>query len=216
MRMPKEQFKVPLSVANESTKPILKGEWRGGEKFIIDSISGKIATEFTPIDLRQEKVVTEVHSILKWVNKKDPTGAVPTNPEKDSQFELWEYPVLKWAEENGINPQDGSSVIPKGFDDIHGPSHSPSVKLISPQEGASYSKSSTISATLQLGSKFPISRADYFVNNVFVGSSTRAPYSLNIKMQNVSGIDRTNVLRVVVYDSVLNKSSDEILFSTPL
>ncbi|MBL7045956.1 MAG: transglycosylase domain-containing protein, partial [Parcubacteria group bacterium] len=215
-KYPKEEFKVPLTTIDENTKPILKGEWRGGERFIIDSISGKIATEFTPVSLREEKVVTEVHSILKWVDKKDPTGPIPTNPEKDSQFTLWEYPVLKWAKENGIISQDGSLIIPTDFDGIHGPSLSPSVELISPQEGSSYNRSSTVTATLGLDSKFPISKADYFVNNVFVGSSTRAPYSLNINLNTVSDIDRRNVLRVVVYDSVLNKTSDEVIFTTPL
>ncbi|MDP6659772.1 MAG: PBP1A family penicillin-binding protein [Candidatus Pacebacteria bacterium] len=211
-----ESFKVPLSKIDENTKPVLRGEWKGGEQFIIDSISGKLATEYTPIELREERVVTDVHSILNWVDKKDPTNKTPKNPENDSQFELWEYPILEWAKENGIQTQDIESVIPKEIDDIHGPSLSPSVELISPQQSASYSSSSVIQARISKTLKFPISRADYFVNNVFVGSSTKSPYSLNINLSSVSSLGKTNILKVVVYDSVLNKGVDEVFFSTSI
>ena len=40
------------------------------KSFIIDKISGKLATENTPLETRQEKIITNVRSILYWVDKK--------------------------------------------------------------------------------------------------------------------------------------------------
>lgn len=37
------------------------------------------------------------HSILYWVNKNDPRGPIPSNPDSDPQFRYWEYGVNQWA-----------------------------------------------------------------------------------------------------------------------
>lgn len=42
----------------------------------------------------------EVHSILHYVNKEDPTGPIPSNPAQDPQYNLWEAPVRAWATTN--------------------------------------------------------------------------------------------------------------------
>jgi hypothetical protein len=39
----------------------------------------------------------QIHDILYYVDKKDPTGPLPSNPAKDSQFANWESGVLAWA-----------------------------------------------------------------------------------------------------------------------
>ena len=36
------------------------------------------------------------HSILYWVDKDNPRGPVPSNPEQDPQFKYWEYGVSAW------------------------------------------------------------------------------------------------------------------------
>ncbi len=42
-----------------------------------------------------------IHEILYWVNKTDPQGPTPTNPQADSQFEYWDYPVRNWVAIHG-------------------------------------------------------------------------------------------------------------------
>ncbi len=42
----------------------------------------------------------QVHSILYYVDKNDPTGAAPANPMSDPQFLDWETGVLNWASKN--------------------------------------------------------------------------------------------------------------------
>ncbi|MDO8582629.1 MAG: transglycosylase domain-containing protein [bacterium] len=41
-------------------------------------------------------VNNEVHTILYYVNKKDPLGPPPQNPQADSQFKNWEEGIISW------------------------------------------------------------------------------------------------------------------------
>lgn len=42
----------------------------------------------------------EIHSILYYVDRKDPLGQLPNNPDNDPQFRNWEISVLSWARNN--------------------------------------------------------------------------------------------------------------------
>jgi penicillin-binding protein 1C len=53
-------------------------------------------------DIKEPVSIINVHSILHWVNKENPRGQIPLNPYSDSQYIYWEYPVLKWVEQQGI------------------------------------------------------------------------------------------------------------------
>ena len=120
--LPKEEFEKPKKT--KGNKPFLNGQWLGGQTYLIDSVSGKLATEFTPPELVQEKVLTEIHSILYWLDKNNPSGAKPANPENDSQFRMWEIPVRRWAESANIKDQTEAD-IPKEKDDVHKPEYAP-------------------------------------------------------------------------------------------
>lgn len=96
-------------------KPVLKGEWQGGNTYLVNSVTGKRVSECTPKNLIEKKVLVQVHSILYWVNKNNPLGPTPENPNLDSQFELWEKPVRDWVSKQGIKEENFSD-IPQGFD----------------------------------------------------------------------------------------------------
>jgi len=81
-KYPEESFKPPVYDYNENLKPVLRGEWRGGEYVSTD----------TP-----GQVSINIHSILYWVDKNNPRGPRPENPANDPQFRYWEYPVQIWA-----------------------------------------------------------------------------------------------------------------------
>lgn len=79
-KVPDEQFEEPLVEDKTQLKPVLQGIWQGG------------------IFQNNNTMVTGgVHSILNWVNKDDPRGPAPMNPNDDSQFSHWEYSVRLWA-----------------------------------------------------------------------------------------------------------------------
>jgi penicillin-binding protein 1C len=55
-----------------------------------------------------------LHSLLFYVDKKDPLGPIPRNPSNDYQFNLWEESVLAWA--NTYIPDFGKTYN-KSFDE---------------------------------------------------------------------------------------------------
>jgi len=79
--------------STEGLKPVLRGIWQGNDTQNQNGI---------------EYVKQEIHDILHWVDKSNPNGPVPSNPQGDSQYTLWEVPVRVWAQSNGYN--DGVSV----------------------------------------------------------------------------------------------------------
>lgn len=204
-KMPHTPFENP--VPDPVEKPILRGVWQGGQTFNVDSLTGSLATEFTPEDLRQERVVTSVHSILYWVNKDDPRGPIPSNPAQDPQFNLWEAPVRSWASGSGLLDQ-GLDIIPDASDSVHTPENAPQITLnINPDE-AGPGDSVTLSVRVRK-SEFDVKKVDYFINNSLVGSSSDSPrFEFSFSVGNSSGLSETNSVRAVAYDEVLNNGMD--------
>lgn len=177
--IPAEPFKVD--------KPYLRGEWRGGEEFIIDKLSGKLATEYTPKDFQEKMVIRSVHSELYWIN--------PSSP----QLKNWEYPVRKWALSNGYIDED-SSIIPKEYDDIHIAENLPVVLglQINPSKNI-YLKTDTIIIKTLTQNKFPLLGIDYYLNEGFIGSKKEIPFDMVIDLYNA--IEGENTLKIKIYDS---------------
>jgi membrane peptidoglycan carboxypeptidase len=67
---PNSQFATPSFTNLTDIKPILRGVWKGSEIYTLDSISEKLATEYTPPETQKEVSVGEIHTILHYINKK--------------------------------------------------------------------------------------------------------------------------------------------------
>lgn len=210
-KLPNEKFKTPQEITNENTKPILRGVWKGGQTYFVDKLSGKLATEYTPKETREERTATNVHSILYWVDKNNPLGGHPEHPEEDPQFILWETAVQKWAVSHGFGKPEPFSP-PKEADDIHTPALSPKIIIASPLPSSSYSIGEKINILLNKQSRFPIASVDYFINDVYIGSAKKEPFIFSFIPDDVVGIKETNTLKVVVTDSVFNKGSTTQMF----
>ena len=92
-KLPVESFSRSDIEQYTNTKPVMNGIWQGGE--------------WVP----GGGVICNVHSILYWVDKKNPTGPSPGAGSQDSQFRFWEYPVEIWAAQNGCAP---GTLVPIG------------------------------------------------------------------------------------------------------
>ncbi len=95
----KADFEKPIPLPEP--KNILAGDWT----------NTKNPSMFSNIpNLNQENGQTktnnktpQVHSILYWVDKNNPLGPSPANPNEDPQFRNWEYSVSIWASQHGYN-----------------------------------------------------------------------------------------------------------------
>ncbi len=209
---PNNSFKKPDRIDTENLKPIFKGLWQGGEGYTIDSISGKLATEFTPPELRIDKATGDVHSILYSVDKDNPLGPAPAHPESDPQFANWEYPITLWKAARGIT--DGLNIAkPTEYDDVHGPQFAPTITVLSPRLNETFDTESRVAVTLASQGRFPLLKVDFFVNGTPVGTVNRTPFSFSFVPGGVENINKENTLRIVAYDAVLNKSATEVAFT---
>lgn len=187
------------------SKAALKGEWRGGITYDIDQISGKRATEFTPKEYVEQKPLTQIHSILYWVSKNDPRGPIPSNPEDDPQFYVWEYAVRQWAMSRGIR-EETEADIPSAFDDVHRPEYAPKASFVSPPPDEARA-SASFSFGLNASGRFPISQIDVVFGGRLLASTKNPPYSFSINLAGLDGLKSEEVLLINVYDSVGNRAS---------
>ncbi len=97
--LPNEEFVKPVKEESYALKPVLRGKWQGGVSNLSQNNSFDSNIPYSSI---QESLTGGVHSILYWVDKDNPRGEKPSNPESDPQFKYWEYPVRLWAQNNGF------------------------------------------------------------------------------------------------------------------
>ncbi len=214
--VPNEPFEKPIKDPNYySLKPVLRGTWQGGDGYFIDTISGKLATEFTPEQTKKEILQPNIHDILYWVDKNDFLGPRPSNPANDPQYKNWETAVQNWwANHSGQYSFGALPVKPTGYDDVHIPANKPRVTITNPQSGAPLNPASPVTVTVSSQGPYIMSKFDVFVNDAFVGSQTNGSTSFTFIPNSVNNLHSVNELRVVVTDSVFNTGEATISFVT--
>ena len=211
--LPDEEFEAPSpEVDPQKVKPVLRGSWQGNESFFIDKISGKLAGPNTPEETKQEKVITNVHSILYWVNKKDILGPPPVNPASDSQFTHWEIPVQNWwAKNSGKYNITTFAEKPITVDNIHTDTAKPIVSIIEPNTSTLYSPNQKINLMIASQGAYPLLKIDVFVNDTYLG--TYSPTSLfSINLSELENLQASNELKLISYDTIYNKSETTLSF----
>ncbi len=207
--IPVETFKRPDPI-DPNLKPILRGIWQGGQTYTIDKTTGKLATDLTPPELREERAVPDAHTILFWIDKNNPKGPPPSNPYADPQFNLWEKPVQAWILGNGGNI--GNPQPPTQSDDVHTPDAVPRVSITSPSAGASFNRDDRISASINIENKFDIRKVEYYMNGFLMETENKKPFDTRIQVKDIQNIQKMNTLKVIAYDEYENRGETEIRF----
>jgi 1A family penicillin-binding protein len=95
---PKETFKQPK--IEKTGKAILDGERPIIGELYLDSRTKMPASPNTPPEFLEIKELSDNHSILFYLDKDNPLGDPPNNPENDPQFNKWEEGIKSWTEKN--------------------------------------------------------------------------------------------------------------------
>lgn len=201
--LPVEYFDKPEPRDLSTVKPVIRGFWQGNNLYTIDTISGKLATPNTPSTTKEDRVVVNIHDLLHWVDRNDPLGPPPLNPENDPQYRLWEGPVQKWVSENGIQNQT-DSVIPKDFDNIHTQNNLFRIKVLSPQDNSNFKKDDKITVIVNSSGPYLLKRYDVFLNGVYIGNAVTPNLVFTFKPSSEQPTKPQNTLKVVGYDGVEN------------
>ncbi len=209
--LPIESFDKPDPI-DQSIPAILRGFWQGGDTFVTDSVGGGLATEYTPASTRKETSITNVHSILYWINKDNPLGPRPADPTSDSQFTNWEYGVQNWWENNKskykiVTENDK----PTAYDNIHTITSKPSFEITG-IDNAVYKKDQNITITINPKSQSPIKKIDVFINDTYLTSLKSYPFAVSFVPSDVANISDNNLIKVIGTDITGNTGENTIPF----
>ncbi len=204
----------PLS----DNKPVLRGVWEGGNSYFIDTISKKLATQYTPAETKQEIVFRNVHSILQWVNKDDPRGPAPSMPINDPQYPYWEYGVRKWFQTYQASHPDFKEVneinVPiSAQDDVHTPAKAPKVTIESPLANSTINPHGLLNIKLNFQGSFPALKTEVYLNGKFMTTATQNPLNISFVPADSNNFSSTNTLTLTVYDTAYNKTQVSVDFN---
>ncbi len=205
-KKPVEFFEDPVDQSYLINKPILRGKWYGNESFIIDKITGKLATEFTPEQSKEEKVITNVKSILYWVDRNNILGPRPEGVENTRVFINWNTPIQNWWNQNYQNYANTSTNdIPTEYDNIHN-GYKPEIIIEEPKEDILYNSNSYIKIKLIESSNnlYQIKKKDIFINNIFIKSLNENETEFVFKPTEIANIKEINELKIRIEDSIYN------------
>lgn len=209
----REYFKKPESISQD-IKPPLRGIWKGGLSYKIDTLSKKLATEYTPPELTEETILNGVHSILHWVKKEDPHGEIPQNPQNDSQYDYWELGVRKWFDEwKKTHPEFVETTyitIPTEKDDIHVPDNFPIISISSPLAGSVLKIGSKVSVFYSTMNKFPLKKIELYINDKLISTSEQSQINFNFYPKELGLAIGQNIIRVVAHDSMFNRGEASV------
>lgn len=194
--LPNESFVQPDPI-DPNIKPILRGVWQGN---VLSQNNNS------------EEVLTDVHSILYWVNKKDPLGPNPSSPYNDGQFKNWEYAIRVWANGNGYaSPTTISLPITTGGQQTN---NLPVVSIVSPLPNTEYNPTDNVAIQLNLRSgNSPIKKTEFYINRKLIKTSNNSQTRLEFGLPEIDNIKETNELTVVVYDQKDNKAESTVTFN---
>jgi hypothetical protein len=211
-----ESFTPPFINESLDLKPIMRGNWLGGESVLIDSISGRLATEFTPEETLEELTVTEVHNELHWIDRTNPTGPNPENP-GGRQYENWEYSVQNWwnLNKSRFNTVDEGD-LPTAYDNVHTAEKQPTISIEYPDAVELYPADQPIFIQLDYEIEYPVDSFDVFVNNTYLGNTKNLPFSFSFTPSAIENIQSVNELKVIVRDEVYNKAEASVSFSVDI
>jgi len=196
-KSPVERFNPPPSI--QTDKPILNGKIEFPIK--LDKVTGKLATDLTPPDLVEERLFRQAHDTLYYLDKDDPRGPAPKDPNQDPQFANWEKAVQSWAQRN--NWISATSTPPTEYDDVHTKDNTPRVTLDSPAANATlYDRSAQIQ--ISVSSQRRIVKIEVTCEGTQIGSKLETPWNVAISFPN--SIERGyHDLIVTATDDVGNK-----------
>lgn len=182
---PVEKFTKPKPTT--STKPVLLGKLPGDVPISVDAETGKQIPDSClatwPPEFILQKKIKEVHTILYYLVKEEPSGAAPADPTKDPMFARWEAPVQGWAKKNGYiatSPGFESCSLRSG-----GVVGGPAISFTSPGANSTVVGTS-LSATVEVSAPAGAASVQYSLDSTPVTTVTAAPFSATVDLTPLS------------------------------
>lgn len=185
---PMESFIKPPE--DKAGKSMLDGGIGDEQKILFDTISGTVATDQTPKDRIMEKTFRTIHTILYYVNRDDPRGPLPTNPEQDPQFLSWETAVRNWVVKNHMEESAPPSPLSPNLSSL-----TSSISILSPIPTETLTTRHLVSH-VQVSSPRAIRSVRYYLDDTLIATATESPFNLDTNLDSISNGFHTLTARV--------------------
>jgi membrane peptidoglycan carboxypeptidase len=161
----------------------------------------------------------QIHSILYYVSRNNPTGPAPQNPASDSQFDNWEYGVLAWAAQNIPDFKNYNQPLTQtnGTGTATFSNSSPQVKINEPASGDFINNEVGVDASLTGSNN--LTKAEVYFNGELARDYVFDPnvknYDLRLSLS-VANLKSQNSLEIEVFDqNNLSGRASVIVYSGP-
>src|SRR3989338_362068 len=204
--------KFPTPPVNKTGKAVLNGSVNGGIKLLVDKYTNKLATSSTPENFIVERTYLIPHDILHYVDKDNPAGPAPENPETDPLYFSWESAIQDWMRRKKIKEPTWEVSFedpPTEYDDVHSLESLPTLEILSPAKDEKLN-SRLINITVNATAPRGVSKVTYRIDGKFVGISQFAPFSFFYNAKTL--IPGTHTLQVTAEDDVGNRVQQEGFF----
>jgi membrane peptidoglycan carboxypeptidase len=143
----------------------------------VDSVTGAIIPDEClssyPSEYVAQKDFKETHDILYYLDRENPTGDKPEDPNKDPQYASWEKAVQDWLKSSGKSNEYLTDDTPRADCNLRDPDQQPSVSITSLEDGGSYAKSGfEVAATATPGNGRTITSVSYIIDVITVDSAS--------------------------------------------
>ncbi len=210
---PVEQFPELPEVT--TTKPVLRGSQGGRITLQVNSVTGKIATSSTPEKYIVEKQYIQPHSILHYVNKDDPQGPAPEDPNSDPQYAIWEAAIQDWVQRKQLAEptwQVSFEDPPTEYDDEYSLELIPQVEIVYPTPSTTIS-GRRLTTDIRVSAPRGVKWVKYRLDEKWIGVEYNHPFNFDQVVDNVAA--GPHILTIVVEDDIGNtlEESVPIIFS---
>lgn len=204
-----EYFEKPEPI--KTNKPVLNGKLARENLVKVDKISGKLATDKCPSHLVEEKIYKEVHNILYYVDRNNPQGPYPSQPQNDPQFKAWEAAVRLWAEGQGYLDEKP----PTENCNLHTDANKPVVKINSPDKN-SVITNDLLLISAEVKAPLGVARAEFYLDDLRLDVKNASPFEISYSLEGIEIENGPHVVLVKVFDKVDNIGESSIIIDLEL
>lgn len=200
-------------------KPMFNDDSIVNRQVNIDKTTGQVAGSSTDPANIEVRTYQEVNSILYYVDKSNPTGPIPSDPQNDPQYWNWENPVINWAKNNIPNFQSYNQTLPSDPNKPPTDAKAPVVTIGYPKDGDYINTDFIVEASID--SNYPLSQVYLYLNDSLIGSLQANQSFDSVTGQSkityksvpipVSQINEQNELKVVAINQYNQQGEDSLM-----
>ena len=206
---PIEQFVKPEPLP-QTSHPILRNELPE-VKAKWEAETNITYTPDCPIAVGQPKTFKELHNLLFYIRRDNPSGRSPAQAEADPQFQNWEEAVIKWRdkhnEEKKGDPQEPQYVasLPTPTCDAANAEDLPKVKIIEP--ATSTLKDSPAKVAVEVDSPQPLKEVRFIFDGEEVAKrSPDQPLTASLNFDNTFSGRKTLLVLAISENNLIGRA----------